>query len=1421
MSSQIPPLVCHTPPPMDFDDDDEDDVDLPDAEDDFDDFGSSPPAEGSEGLPTPVPPPLPDFDSPVRKIWKSPSLVGSPRKEKVISPDLEAVLETTSVSDETTPEQPRNESPPSLILSQNNYSENDMPSDDEFQDFAFHPPQAQEESSVLPDGTEDNISLPSLHLDPEVSKSTTPVQLSENETSERESSPQELDLEEPVPESVPDPAAVTPIVAEDPCYRNDDNTENDFTDFTTASTIERSAVLEVPTANDVSFDEDFAQLESTPSADSNFVSQSKTDFATFDADFSKFDSFPASFPAVATAAATTTTTHDDSPESPLRDASTSAKQATTDHERSDDLGDSKDADIGGDDFDDFQEFATFSAAAHTTPKPTDSITNPTVPTHDDNKGDFDDDNDDDDDDDFGDFNDFKQPEATAESPVVSTSRSALFTPEGILSIISGMFLPGVTEDNHNDTGQAAPWVDLLKRNKVHNELNDMDATQALSYQYLNSESNKSLIRALGIDSRNILFGPKWNSSMPRFAANLSFSPLEPMKPVSSGTVSSGNSIPVTTISSGIEEQKASGNRPYSSQSHHHLAFGLDPLHPAGEPLSVTGAMAGTVPAVQFDWNSSGLVNPLEASHAHTLLLDLEQLEVMANLKDKINIDSSSSSCDANVAPSSTTPLRTTITANNNTCHVTNPKTGGGSLLDDLNLFCSTNPPLSLKPIPPQLGCIAAGNNATTTSYCSTNVNTVITTTITTTTTTAATTAAVTCCAVNPSSPTHCSLRSSPSTQTIPLTTTTTTTTTNGTSMNGDGNAGATIGIASVTLKSFDDYLDLSVQEILQEGGAHQPDKNGSKGEVLDTKIAENSGTSTADEVVAPAPVQTCLEPSIFAAEEPSTASTKTAERLDSSSFHYGTLGVDNQENRSKDDDGEFEFVDTTSSSSRNQLYQQPTSIPASTCPSVSVSSHGAVISPETAAASLVLGFPSGSVSSSPLTAMVTTLPSVTSSGSVVRTIKLPETHIYTPSKCVNPVSRDSTDRTEMYGELGGGDSRLDGFDKSIKVREYRDVEYKLEKGLARNHETAGENEGFDLRNSDAKGDFNFVNKKDKHNSFSKPVIGTSPTAELDQLDDDFSDFQAAVPVPEPTKPIVNKPLTNVTSEQNRSNTSSPILLSPSILLPQQANPLQPTETHKITQINWPEPGIDPDEMARFEAAFPKPKMASQPSSSNHSTPKHTNVVSTNAADDDEWSDYVYSKPTTEKPSPTNSRNSHSNSTHANSQQEEWTDFIYSAPVTQNLSSSQNNFNYQNNSFGANRLGGPSFSSWNQQQLPPPQFSSWNSNNYYYTPPTNANNSVPSSTTAQKVPTFTSEQALPAHHATNMNMFYQTPQTATPSVQARSKSQSHHIPGISQLPELSFITPNSTPGVSGSVSGVKPFAHSFLNNVISSNNFTKK
>lgn len=98
---------------------------------------------------------------------------------------------------------------------------------------------------------------------------------------------------------------------------------------------------------------------------------------------------------------------------------------------------------------------------------------------------------------------------------------------------------------------------------------------------------------------------------------------------------------------------------------------------------------------------------IPASHAHTLLLDLEQLEVMANLKDKINIDSSSSSCNAKIVQTlppltSSTITNATMAINNNynnTCNATNYPTnttttttnqnGDRSLLDEMNLFCTT------------------------------------------------------------------------------------------------------------------------------------------------------------------------------------------------------------------------------------------------------------------------------------------------------------------------------------------------------------------------------------------------------------------------------------------------------------------------------------------------------------------------------------------------------------------------------------------------------------------------------------------------------------------------------------------------------------------------------------------------------------
>ncbi|PNF36431.1 hypothetical protein B7P43_G15892 [Cryptotermes secundus] len=111
------------------------------------------------------------------------------------------------------------------------------------------------------------------------------------------------------------------------------------------------------------------------------------------------------------------------------------------------------------------------------------------------------------------------------------------------------------------------------------KLQDMESSHALSYQWSGSAANKHLLLALGIDSRNILFGPRWNALVPRFAANLGFSPLEPMR--------------------------ASGSSPTL-------------LEPAKElPLVETTAEEVVVPAAQFDWNSSGLVNPLDLPEAST------------------------------------------------------------------------------------------------------------------------------------------------------------------------------------------------------------------------------------------------------------------------------------------------------------------------------------------------------------------------------------------------------------------------------------------------------------------------------------------------------------------------------------------------------------------------------------------------------------------------------------------------------------------------------------------------------------------------------------------------------------------------------------------------------------------------------------
>lgn len=80
--------------------------------------------------------------------------------------------------------------------------------------------------------------------------------------------------------------------------------------------------------------------------------------------------------------------------------------------------------------------------------------------------------------------------------------------------------------------------------------------------------------------------------MPRYAANLTFSPLEPMKP----TISNSPKLPVKKITVAPPPPTILEVKPTILQPTKTLSS-----HPPSE----------VVPEVEFDWNTSGLVNPLD------------------------------------------------------------------------------------------------------------------------------------------------------------------------------------------------------------------------------------------------------------------------------------------------------------------------------------------------------------------------------------------------------------------------------------------------------------------------------------------------------------------------------------------------------------------------------------------------------------------------------------------------------------------------------------------------------------------------------------------------------------------------------------------------------------------------------------------
>ncbi|CAK9818292.1 AFTPH [Anthophora plagiata] len=176
-------------------------------------------------------------------------------------------------------------------------------------------------------------------------------------------------------------------------------------------------------------------------------------------------------------------------------------------------------------------------------------------------------------DDFGDFNDF---ESAFEQPV--TTQPQINLKESICQIenknAANKIEDIITTMFSMDSVQCEIEIQSLvsQVDKVWQSIKNVEETNALTYQWANSVSNNVLLNSLGIDSRNILFGPRWNPNVPRFAANLGFTPLEPIKATADTQPATTSNTNKTQTSTNLEE----------------------------------------VPAAQFDWNSSGLVNPLEA-----------------------------------------------------------------------------------------------------------------------------------------------------------------------------------------------------------------------------------------------------------------------------------------------------------------------------------------------------------------------------------------------------------------------------------------------------------------------------------------------------------------------------------------------------------------------------------------------------------------------------------------------------------------------------------------------------------------------------------------------------------------------------------------------------------------------------------------
>lgn len=121
----------------------------------------------------------------------------------------------------------------------------------------------------------------------------------------------------------------------------------------------------------------------------------------------------------------------------------------------------------------------------------------------------------DDDDDFGDFSDFTQaPVPIAIQPAQPEVQPFnLVKPANVAGIFEMMFPPTSSCSDVKPLALEAEISrdqQIIKSDTFVNKFNDFDSTLALGYQYSSSKSSQILVKALGIDTRNIVSSLKVN-----------------------------------------------------------------------------------------------------------------------------------------------------------------------------------------------------------------------------------------------------------------------------------------------------------------------------------------------------------------------------------------------------------------------------------------------------------------------------------------------------------------------------------------------------------------------------------------------------------------------------------------------------------------------------------------------------------------------------------------------------------------------------------------------------------------------------------------------------------------------------------------------------------------------------------------------